>query len=136
MIPARDPHTALALELELGRGRRGASARLELVDRIEGPARRVARITLRGWIGRAARRRLERAFLEWVARGVDYVVLDCRAVSHLGSRAAHRLVDAALMLEADSGGVDVCGLPAPLSRRLETSRVRCWPAESSLEHSS
>jgi len=143
MIGVACPRTALKLEMELGAGRRRASARLELLDWIESPARRVARVTLRGWIGGAARRRLERAFVNLAARDVDHVILDCHAVQHLGGKVAHRLIDAALMLETRTGGVEVCGLPGRLSRRLATSRVRCWPAghaaagrESAFEYAS
>jgi predicted short-subunit dehydrogenase-like oxidoreductase (DUF2520 family) len=93
---------------------------------MEGPAHRVARVTLRGWIGAAARRRLERAFSNLAARDVDHVVLDCSAVQHLAGRVAGRLIDA-LTLET-TGGVEVCGLPGRLSRRLATGRVRCWPS--------
>lgn len=131
MIGVSGPRTAMSLELELGHGRHGASARLELLDWMETPAHRVARVTLRGWIGGAARRRLERAFVNLAARDVDHVVLDCCAVRHLGGRVAHRLIDAALTLETRTGGVEVCGLSGRLSRRLATSRVRCWPAASS-----
>lgn len=128
MIGLATPRTALKLELELGSGRHAASARLELLDWMESPAHRVARVTLRGWIGGAARRRLERAFFNLVARDVDHVVLDCREVQHLAGRVAGRLIDAALTLETRTGGVEVCGLPGRLSRRLATARVRCWPA--------
>lgn len=127
MSPLAAPRTALKLELELGRGRHAASARLELLDWMEAPAHRVARVTLRGWIGGAARRRLERAFANLASPGVDHVVLDCRAVRHLARRAAGRLIEAALTLETRTGGVEVCGLSARLSRRLATGRVRCWP---------
>jgi hypothetical protein len=121
------PRTALKLELELRSGRHAGSARLELLDWMESPAHRVARVTLRGWIGAAARRRLERAFSNLAARDVDHVVLDCRAVQHLAGRVASRLIDA-LTLETRTGGVEVCGLPGRLSRRLATGRVRCWPS--------
>lgn len=107
-------------------GRHAGSARLELLDWMESPAHRVARVTLRGWIGAAARRRLERAFSNLAARDVDHVVLDCSAVQHLAGRVAGRLIDA-LTLET-TGGVEVCGLPGRLSRRLATGRVRCWPS--------
>jgi anti-anti-sigma regulatory factor len=127
-IPSgRDPRTALALELELGRGRRGASARVELLDWIEGTVRRVAHVTLRGRIGGAARRRLERAFEDLAARNVDHVVLDCTSVEHLGDREAHQLIHAASRLEARAGGMEVWGLSDRLNRRLSTARVRCWP---------
>lgn len=122
------PRTALKLELELRSGRHAGSARLELLDWMESPAHRVARVTLRGWIGGAARRRLERAFSNLAARDVDHVVLDCRAVQHLAGRVAGRLIDAALTMETRTGGVEVCGLSGRLSRRLATARVRCWPS--------
>lgn len=136
MTGASGPRTALSLELALGHGRHGGSARLEVLDWTEAPAHRVARVTLRGWIGGAARRRLERAFVNLAARDLDHVVLDCRAVRHLGGRVAHRLIDAALGLETRTGGVEVCGLSSRLSRRLATARVRCWPgAPVSRSHS-
>ena len=122
----RDARIALALELELGSGRHGASARVELLE-WAGEAKRVARVTLRGWIGGAAQRRLERAFVDLAARDVDHVVLDCRRVLHLGDRVAHRLVDAASRFEAGTGRVEVWGLSGRLSRRLAAPRVRCWP---------
>jgi len=91
------------------------------------PAHRALRVTLRGWIGGADRRRLERAFSRLPARDVDHVVLDCSGVRHLGGRVAGRLIDAALTFETRTGGVEVCGLSGRLSRRLATPRVRCWP---------
>ena len=94
---------------------------------MDAPAHRVARVTLRGWIGGADRRRLERAFSRLPSRDVDHVVLDCRGVRHLAGRVAGRLIDAALTLETRTGGVEVCGLSGRLSRRLATGRVRCWP---------
>ena len=99
-----------------------------MVDWMESPAHRMARVTLRGWIGGAACRPLERVFSNLAARGVDNVVLDCRAVQHLGGRVAGRLIDAALGLETRTGSVEVCGLSGRLSRRLASGRVRCWPS--------
>ncbi len=122
----RDARTALALELELGSGRHGASARVELRE-WAGEAKRVVRVTLRGWIGGAAQRRLERAFVDLAARDVDHVVLDCTGVRHLGERVARRLVDAASRFETCTSRVEVWGLTGRLSRRLAAPRVRCWP---------
>ena len=87
----------------------------------------MARVTLRGRIGGAARRRLVRAFQDLAARDVDHVVLDCTEVEHLGNRAAHQLIHAASRLDSRAGGVEVCGLSDRLSRRLSAARVRCWP---------
>ena len=70
----RDARTALAFELELDP--HGASARLELLDWDAIPARRVARVTLRGRLSAAALRRLEGALMDLAARDVDHVVLD------------------------------------------------------------
>jgi len=99
------------------------------------PAHRVARVTLRGWIGGADRRRLERAFSRLPARDVDHVVLDCRGVRQLAGRVAGRLIHAALTLETRTGGVEVCGLSGRLSRRLATPRVRCWPVAAATPES-
>ena len=132
IAPRVDDHsrTALAFEFELEGGSHGASARVELLDWDGAPARRIVRVTLRGRLGGAARRRLERAFRDLAARDVDHVVLDCSAVERLGGRVALHLIHAAARIEARAGAVEVCGLPDHLSRRLSTAGVRCWPARA------
>lgn len=114
MIDSTISHGArpvMVLELELGRGPQGASARVELLAGCGERPGRTARVALRGWIDRAAERRLERAFRDLAAHDVDHVVLDCRDVRHLDERAAHRLAAAAAHLGTGAGRVEVWGRP-------------------------
>jgi anti-anti-sigma regulatory factor len=118
--PQGDARTAVAINLDIG-GRRAASARVELVDEPGEP--RVARVALRGWIDRAAERRLERALAALAPRQVSRVVLDCSDVSRLDGPQAARLLDAVARFETVPTPIEVCGLPTPLRERLG-ARVR------------
>jgi len=104
-----DLRPAFTLELDLGGGSHGASARLELRMGESSP-RGVAHVALRGCIGRVAEQRLVRALGEWLKRGIDRVVLDCRDARNLDLRRAHRLADAASRLDG-VGPVEIWGLP-------------------------
>lgn len=124
---------ALALNLELSRGRHGASARIELHDRPEG---RIALVQLRGWIDRHAVERLARSLDDLAARGADQVLLDCAQVRHLDYRLAPGLVRAVERFERHAGGVVVCGLSHYLRDLFRLSgcesRLRCWPSSAEL----
>lgn len=122
-----DLRPAFTLELDLGGGPRGASARLELRMGESSP-RGVAHVALRGSIGRVAEQRLVRALGEWLKRGIDRVVLDCRDVRNLDPRRAHRLADAASRLEG-GGPVEIWGLPRggrPMAERVAAATT-CGP---------
>jgi hypothetical protein len=116
-----DLRTAFTLELDLGGGPEGASARLELRMGESSP-RGVAHVALRGCIGRVAEQRLLHALSEWVKRGIDHLVLDCRDARHLDPRRAHRLADAASHLDG-VGPVEIWGLPRA-GRPVATSEPR------------
>ena len=128
----------LALNLELSYGRHGASARVELQERPHARpgARRVARVTLRGWIDAAAERRLEQALEDLAARGVDQVLLDCAELRHIDYRVAPGLVGALERFEARTAGIVVCGLSRHLRDLFRLAgcepRLRCWPSSSDL----
>ena len=100
---------ALTLELDLGGGPRGASARLELAVDASHP-RGVARVAVRGWIGSVAGRRLARALGEWMTRGTERIILDCRDARYLDPRTVDRLARAAACPEG-AGAVEIWGLP-------------------------
>ncbi|HEY3216731.1 MAG TPA: STAS domain-containing protein [Candidatus Eisenbacteria bacterium] len=128
----------LALNLELSHGRHGASARVELQERPEATAgaRRIARVTLRGWIDAVAERRLEQALDDLAARGVDQVLLDCAELRHIDYRLAPGLVTALERFEARAAGIVVCGLSRHLRDLFRLAgcepRVRCWPSSAEL----
>ena len=93
MIDGRDPVATVALgeTVSLSPGAHGARARLSLDDADEAPA---ARLSLQGWIDRAALRRLESA-LEPLGRGFTHrLVLDCARVRHIEYDVLPGLVDA------------------------------------------
>jgi len=98
----------LTLELDLGGGARGASARFEL--RVDAGRPGVALVAVRGWVGRVAEQRLVRALSEWMTHGIERVILDCRDARHLDPRTAHRLAEAAARREG-GGPVEIWGLP-------------------------
>ena len=104
---ATELRPVLTLELDLGGGARAASARFELGSDAAGA---VARVAVRGWIGRVAEQRLTGALGEWMARGIERVILDCRDAHHLNSRTVHRLAQAAARREGGSA-VEIWGLP-------------------------
>jgi anti-sigma B factor antagonist len=131
------PRPALALNLELSHGRHGAAARVEIHERPDAPgARRIALVSLRGWIDRIAQERLERALEDLAARCVDRVLLDCAQLRHIDHATAPVLVDALARFEARAGGVVVCGLSRHLRDLFRLagcdSRLRFWPSASEL----
>ena len=109
MAAVTELRPVLTLELDLGGGPRGASARLELAVDAGHPGG-VARVTVRGWIGRVAGRRLARALGEWRTRGTERIILDFRDAHHLDPRTADRLARAAACSEG-AGAVEIWGLP-------------------------
>jgi anti-anti-sigma factor len=140
-----DPHVArpaLALNLELSHGRPGASARVELHDRVIAesgqPAgiSRLARVALRGCIDAVAARRLEQAFDDLASRGIEQVLVDCEELRHIDFRMVPALVAALDRFEARSGGVVMCGLSRYLQDVFRMAgcdtRLRCWPSAADL----
>jgi anti-anti-sigma factor len=140
-----DAHLArpvLALNLELSHGRPGASARVELHDRVAadagrpGGVSRLARVALRGCIDAVAARRLEQALDDLALRGVEQVLVDCVELRHIDFRMVPALVAALDRFEARSGGVVLCGLSRYLRDLFRMagceSRLRCWPSAADL----
>lgn len=107
---------AFALELALGHGRRIAGARLELLDAAAGSGR-VARVTLRGWIDRAARRRLAQALEVLDGHAIERIVFDCSQARCFGGYAAHEWLGAVAWVGAAGPGVEFLGLPRRQARR-------------------
>jgi len=105
----------LAINLELGRGRHGAAARVELFERA---GRHVARIGLSGWVDDAAARRFERAVSDLGARGIEGLVLDCSRLRHVEPGCVSRLTRAVAPFTGCPQGLSVCGLSAHLRERL------------------
>lgn len=135
MIPIAAPAgaRALALNLELSRGTRGAAARIEILER---GATRIARLDLRGWIGSAAAARLAIALEDLAARGVEQLLLDCSALRHIDYRVLPDLVTSLGRFESRAGGIVVCGLSHYLRDLFRLagceSRLRCWPSAAEL----
>ena len=134
----QDAHKALGLQLELSHGRHGASARIDLYDRPDGRpgARRIARLTLRGWIDRTAMMRLARTLDDMATRGVDQLLLDCAELRHIDYRMTAELVACLEGFESHTGGVVVCGLSRHLRDLFRLAgceaRLRCWPSADDL----
>jgi len=141
-LDAHVARPALALNLELSHGEPGASARVELHDRLAGDAAapvaisRLARVTLRGCIDAVAARRLEQALDDLALRGVEQVLVDCGELRHIDFRLVPALVAALDRFEARSGGVMLCGLSRYLRDLFRMagceSRLRCWPSAADL----
>jgi len=132
---------ALALNLELSHGRTGASARVELHDRVTTgdpthAVARFARLSLRGCIDALAARRLEQALDDLALHGVDEVLVDCAELRHIDFRQVPALVATLDRFEARSGGVVVCGLSRYLRDLFRMAgcddRLRCWPSAADL----
>lgn len=128
-----DSRRSLALNLELTRGRHGASARLELHDRTSG---RVALLALRGWIDLSAERRIEQTLDDLGSRGVAQLLVDCAQLRHIDYRLAPRLIEALARFDARAGAVVVCGLSRYLRDLFRLAggepRLRCWPSVDDL----
>jgi len=139
---AQAARPVLALNLELSHGRPGASARVELHDRVAaasaGPSgvSRIARVALRGCIDGVATRRLSQALDDLALRDVEQVVVDCAELRHIDFRLVPSLVAALDRFEARAGGVVLCGLSRYLRDLFRLagceSRVRCWPSAADL----
>ncbi|MEK7329887.1 MAG: STAS domain-containing protein [Candidatus Eisenbacteria bacterium] len=141
-LDAHVARPALALNLELSHGRPGASARVELHDRVAADAgrspgvSRLARVALRGCIDAVAARRLEQVLDDLASRGVEQVLVDCVELRHIDFRMVPALVAALDRFEARSGGVVLCGLSRYLRDLFRMagceSRLRCWPSAADL----
>lgn len=141
-LDAHAGRPALALNLELSHGLTGASARVELHDRLAPDAgspagiSRVARVTLRGCIDAVAARRLEQALDDLAVHGVEQVLVDCAELRHIDFRVVSPLVAALDRFEAHTGGVVLCGLSRYLRDLFRMagceSRLRCWSSSSDL----
>ena len=128
---AEETRASLALNLELGHGRHGAAARVELHR-----GGRVALVALRGWLDAPACVRLEATLHDLEARGVEQLLLDCAHLRHIHYRRVPALVEALASFETRAGGVVVCGL-SPYLRDLFRlagcgARLRCWPSAAEL----
>jgi anti-anti-sigma regulatory factor len=102
-----DSRQALAVNLQFTRGRHGAAARIELLDR---PAGRLAMVALCGWVDLPAGRRIEQTLDDLAARGASQLLLDCSQLRHIDYRMVPRLVAALARFESRTGPVAVCGL--------------------------
>ena len=123
---------ALAVNLELSHGARGASARLEWHERA---GHRVALLGLSGWIDGEALARLE-STLESLAERGGALVLDCSRLRHIDYRLVPALVGALARYESRAGGFAVCGLSTYLRDLFRLGgcepRFFCWPAAEEL----
>jgi anti-anti-sigma factor len=136
MVARPDTHPdalALVLNLDLSRGRNGASARIELHERAHG---RVALVALKGGLDRAAVTRLDRTFDDLAGRGVTRLLLDCSQLRHIDYRLVPELVEAMARFESPMGGFVVCGLSHYLRDLFRLAgcepRLRCWPSAADL----
>jgi hypothetical protein len=130
-VPAAE--RALALNLELSHGVRGAAARIEILER---DTARIALLELRGWVGPPAAGRLAIALEDLAARGVEQLLLDCSALRHIDYRVLPDLVASLSRFESHAGGIVVCGLSHYLRDLFRLagceSRLRCWPSAAEL----
>jgi anti-anti-sigma factor len=130
---AQGRHRAVAVNLELGHGRSGASARVEFHDR---PAGRLALVALRGRLDAPAVTRLVSALEDLAAERVAQLLLDCSALAHIDYRHVPELVAALTRFEACSGTFVVCGLSPYLRDVFRLAgcepRLRCWPSADDL----
>ena len=106
-LHAIDSRQALAVNLQFTRGRHGAAARIELLDR---PAGRLATVALCGWVDLPAGRRIEQTLEDLAARGASQLLLDCSQLRHIDYRMVPRIVAALARFESRAGSVAVCGL--------------------------
>ncbi|MBI5709593.1 MAG: STAS domain-containing protein [Candidatus Eisenbacteria bacterium] len=128
-----DERIVLALNLDLSRGRHGASARIEIRER---PTGRIALLALRGWMDRVAVSRLDRTLDDLAARGVEQLLLDCSQLRHIDYRMVPALVESLARFESRAGGFVVCGLSHYLRDLFRLAgcepRLRCWPSAAEL----
>lgn len=112
MIDGREPVATVMLgeTVSLSPGVHGARARIELEPRDSQAGAPSARLSLQGWIDRAALRRLESA-LEPLGHGfVRRLVLDCARVRHIEYDVLPGLVDALARIAPPSAELAVTGL--------------------------
>lgn len=123
----------VALNLELSRHGRGASARVEFHERADG---RVALVDLCGSLDAVAVRRLVSALDELAARSLAQLLIDWSAVSHIDYRHVSDLVAALTRFEARAGGFVICGLSPYLRDLFRLAgcepQLRCWPSAREL----
>jgi anti-anti-sigma regulatory factor len=123
----------LALNLDLGHGPHGASARIEILER---ESSRIALLALRGWVDPPAAQRLELALDDLAERGVDQLLLDCSWLRHIDYRVVPGLMASLERFESRAGGIVVCGLSRYLRDLFRLagceSRLRCWPSAAEL----
>ncbi len=126
---ALDVRQALAVNLQFTRGRHGAAARIELLDR---PAGRLATVALRGWVDLPAGRRIEQTLDDLAARGATQLLVDCSQLRHIDYRMVPRLVEALARFETRVGPVAVCGLSRYLHDLFRLSgcdgHLHQWPS--------
>ncbi len=132
--PGPEEHrpAAVTLDLELSRGGRGASVRIEIHDR---QPNRTALLALHGGLDWAAVSRLGRALEDLAERGVGQVLLDCSHLDHIDYRLVPALVERLERFETRAGLV-VCGLSHYVRDLFRLAgcdaRLRCWPTASDL----
>ena len=132
--PGAEEHrpAAVTLDLELSRGGRGASVRIEIHDR---QPIRTALLALHGGLDWAAVSRLGRALEDLAERGVGQVLLDCSHLDHIDYRLVPALVERLERFETRAGVV-VCGLSHYVRDLFRLAgcdaRLRCWPTASDL----
>ncbi len=133
MVAHPEDRVAMALHLELGGGRRGASALVTMRERARG---RVVLLEVRGWLERRAVGSLVRTVDDLADRGVEQLLLDCSQVRHIDYRTVPALTAALARFERHAGGVVLCGLSAYLRNLIRVAggeqRLRCWPSSADL----
>jgi anti-anti-sigma regulatory factor len=132
MVAHPEDRVAMALHLDLGGGRRGASARVEMRERARG---RIVLLEVRGWLDRDAVLRLGRTVDDLAARGVEQLLLDCSRVRHIDYRMVPALARTLARFEGHAGVV-LCGLSPYLRNLIRVAggeqRLRCWPSTADL----
>jgi anti-anti-sigma factor len=126
-------HRALAVDLQLNRGRPGAYARVEVHER---PAGRVALVQLGGAIDPRGVERLTRALDDLALRGIEQLIVDCARLRHIDYRAVPGLAHALSRYERQAGGVVLCGWSHYLRDLFRLAGCgtdfRCWPSAAEL----
>ncbi len=128
-----ETRSSVTLHLQYTRGRHGAGARLEVVER---PAGRVGLLALRGWVDLSAARGIERTLEDLAARGVTRLIVDGSQLLHIDYRLVPRLADALVEFERRAGSVGLCGLSRYLRDLFRIagceSRLTWWPSAGEL----
>jgi anti-anti-sigma regulatory factor len=124
---------SVTLHLQFTRGRHGAGARLDVLER---PAGRVGLLSLRGWVDLSAQRGIEGMLDDVAAREVSRLVVDCSQLLHIDYRLVPRLADSLLRFESHVAPVGLCGLSRYLRDLFRIagcdSRLACWPTVADL----